>query len=491
MNIELSKFAFAEDFYLITQDHDVSLEIDKRFNEEYISQDVIISTMLIQFLGAFCEKYFTKDDFYVQVQSIYNFNDFKLYLTKFYGHLLLKMKLSDSPKQLLEELDYDTFLQSSKFVNRIKNIVQEHVPDPQKVLNLLGYDNEIISLLLNGSEEDYTKIKTLISYDDNFELKDDSLLALCIIANAYIENYNKQIPDNDVLNNPEEMNVWIKLFMVVIQYYLIAKEKYPQDYLEWKNFIIGNFQFSFIENISDISRSNIKEGFAKGLTLLTYQEVYYRNHLNSYFDIIYNKGYSIGYRSSIIKILQNPLYNKPILPYYTEYCKKHDISEEQQIYLGDISQDSLNSEKETDSLSDILSDIDKQVPDNNTNEHFNLALKASWVKKLYDKLINVYISSNTDFELFCYRLIGKGKPNEVTPIAWIANKQSLVLFIHELGLKKFGWKKIGRIFNKNEKEVNNLKVTKTRMFEDNKELSRDPDISVANLKNIFIELFNR
>lgn len=88
-------------------------------------------------------------------------------------------------------------------------------------------------------------------------------------------------------------------------------------------------------------------------------------------------------------------------------------------------------------------------------------------------------------------MIGKGKPNEVTPIAWIANKQSLVLFIHELGLKKFGWKKIGRIFNKNEKEVNNLKVTKTRMFEDKKKLSRDPDISVANLKKIFIELFNR
>ena len=88
-------------------------------------------------------------------------------------------------------------------------------------------------------------------------------------------------------------------------------------------------------------------------------------------------------------------------------------------------------------------------------------------------------------------MIGKGKPNEVTPIAWIANKQSLVLFIHELGLKKFGWKKIGTIFNKNEKEVNNLKVTKTRMFEDKKKLSRDPDISVANLKKIFIELFNR
>ena len=109
---------------------------------------------------------------------------------------------------------------------------------------------------------------------------------------------------------------------------------------------------------------------------------------------------------------------------------------------------------------DNLSYIDSESPDKDTEQHFGLALKSSEVEYLYNELKGTFLDANTDIRLFCYRLTGKGKPDKIENLKWIADDKSLGVFIQTLGVSKEKcWKKTESFFGT---KTNNIKTSYSR-----------------------------
>lgn len=109
---------------------------------------------------------------------------------------------------------------------------------------------------------------------------------------------------------------------------------------------------------------------------------------------------------------------------------------------------------------DNLSYIDSESPDKDTEQHFGLALKSSEVEYLYNELKGTFLDANTDIRLFCYRLTGKGKPDKIENLKWIADDKSLGVFIQTLGVSKEKcWKKTESFFGT---KTNNIKAYYSR-----------------------------
>lgn len=178
---------------------------------------------------------------------------------------------------LVNFFDYD-FEVFEELSNIIKSVVSEleklHI-NPIKLLKGIGMDDKIIELFLSGKQEDWEIFKKLdIELPENISLK--NLLAITIFIQLYhkIKSKEVEIPNNLIPDDIQEVTISYSIFDKVYQ---IEKEKHPDDYNIWKNYIDDNW----------IIGSEIKDLGVGFLYTLTMIDDCYTDILNRYFDIIY------------------------------------------------------------------------------------------------------------------------------------------------------------------------------------------------------------
>lgn len=316
---------------------------------------------------------------------------------------------------LVNFFDYD-FEVFEELSNIIKSVVSEleklHI-NPIKLLKGIGMDDKIIELFLSGKQEDWEIFKKLdIELPENISLK--NLLAITIFIQLYhkIKSKEVEIPNNLIPDDIQEVTISYSIFDKVYQ---IEKEKHPDDYNIWKNYIDDNW----------IIGSEIKDLGVGFLYTLTMIDDCYTDILNRYFDIIYNTNYSEAYRADVIKILKNEEY-AAILPYYGEYCKKHNISPYKYYYLGDI------SEKHEEISS--LSNINEKSDESEGTDINRLSMPQNFNNSKIDKLSRLLAASGLieakEREYLSY-FLGSGNTalKKSEPITWLGTRYSLKYFI--------------------------------------------------------------
>lgn len=107
-------------------------------------------------------------------------------------------------------------------------------------------------------------------------------------------------------------------------------------------------------------------------------------------------------------------------------------------------------------------DVDTEIDDNKKVSHFNMPLNGEQVKYLYNELKGIYIANDTDFDLFCYCLIGKSKPEQIGKIIWLKGKENLVVFIGLLAESSQKWKLTENFFIIPKQNLKNLATYYTR-----------------------------
>lgn len=336
---------------------------------------------------------------------------------------------------LVNFFDYD-FEVFEELSNIIKSVVSEleklHI-NPIKLLKGIGMDDKIIELFLSGKQEDWEIFKKLdIELPENISLK--NLLAITIFIQLYhkIKSKEVEIPNNLIPDDIQEVTISYSIFDKVYQ---IEKEKHPDDYNIWKNYIDDNW----------IIGSEIKDLGVGFLYTLTMIDDCYTDILNRYFDIIYNTNYSEAYRADVIKILKNEEY-AAILPYYGEYCKKHNISPYKYYYLGDI------SEKHEEISS--LSNINEKSDESEGTDINRLSMPQNFNNSKIDKLSRLLAASGLieakEREYLSY-FLGSGNTalKKSEPITWLGTRYSLKYFIDKLyynGKQSNRWKSVANIF---------------------------------------------
>ena len=472
MDKKILEYKFIDDYNKIQNDEKSIEKIAALLNQSVVEpHNIQEATFLFMMLSQACNKHFQFKDFIAQ--ALYVVNECGQEMSEKLENLSINGMLTAPYDETPNELDYDTFLFMSDLAKKTIKTMEGCVPEPRNTLRLLKLDDKSIDLLLHGEEEDWLEMKNRLA-NDSEDMNRKKLLFLTLFAMAQVEKTSivKEM-------SMAEAKIMSVLALIPYTFFQRAKTEYPDDYTVWKNFVLKDFDYTFIQIDSNTMQ---EDGIAKALVLFTWVDSNYKNFLNNLFNVIYNNNYSEGYRTSVLQMLQDKDFNKPILPYYSEYCEKHNIDIESRIYLGDIPE--INAD-ETKNHDYVLSKIKQENPDPNVDGHFGLALDAETIEDIFNHLKGMYLSPDTDIWLFCYRLTGKGKPEKLLVINWIGGDKSLAFFINKLGLNKLYWKKISAFFNLSGKEIkeSTLKSIHSRLFKPDGELDSD-DKNTLQLKNI-------
>lgn len=211
------------------------------------------------------------------------------------------------------------------------------------------------------------------------------------------------------------------------------------------NFIIKFYfwiYFLFIEN----RRNGISYNF---IQFITY--VYTNSNVSTTVAI---------HVSELIEFIieEYPQCEEPIKKYY--HLAKRDLD----VLLPIKIQKKLSPYRDEENTTTTLKLLcfDDEDSDSDTNEHFNLPLKGTQVEYLYNELKGIYISNHTNFDLFCYRLIGKKKPQKLEKITWKKGKETLAVFIGLLTDNHRKWVLTKSIFDLPKEENDNFAVYYTR-----------------------------
>lgn len=369
-------------------------------------------------------------------------------------------KLTDTEYRKIIK-DFDSFKELSIIVRFVFKSLKKLEIDALQIFKDLYIDDEIVKALLSGEKDEWVKYKDWeINHPE--EIKEKTCIALMIFILIFLKIKERNIPPIKWEIPPLFMYIYATIGCRV---YEKVKSEYPDDYRAWQNYITDN-----IISIFDRKNANML------INIYGIIELGYKNYLENFFDVIYNKHYTNDYRKNITRSLKRKEF-AAILPYYEEYCKENNISPDRYYYLGDI------PEKHEESRE--LSFIDSESPDKDTEQHFGLALKSSEVEYLYNELKGTYLDASTDIRLFCYRLTGKGKPDKIEKLKWVSDDDSLAVFIRHLGVSKDKcWQKTESFFgNKNE----NLKSRYHRLTKQKGKLKVN-DINLINLDNILASI---
>ena len=369
-------------------------------------------------------------------------------------------KLTDTEYRKIIK-DFDSFKELSIIVRFVFKSLKKLEIDALQIFKDLYIDDEIVKALLSGEKDEWVKYKDWeINHPE--EIKEKTCIALMIFVLIFLKIKERNIPPIKGEIPPLFMYIYTTIGCRV---YEKVKNEYPDDYRAWQNYITDN-----ILSIFDRKNANML------INMYGIIELAYKNYLENFFDVIYNKHYTNDYRKNITRSLKRKEF-AAILPYYEEYCKENNISPDRYYYLGDI------PEKHEESRG--LSFIDSESPDKDTEQHFGLALKSNQVEYLYNELKGTYLDASTDIRLFCYRLTGKGKPDKIEKLKWVSDDDSLAVFIRHLGVSKDKcWQKTESFFgNKNE----NLKSRYHRLTKQKGKLKVN-DINLINLDNILASI---
>lgn len=341
-------------------------------------------------------------------------------------------KLTDTEYRKIIK-DFDSFKELSIIVRFVFKSLKKLEIDALQIFKDLYIDDEIVKALLSGEKDEWVKYKDWeINHPE--EIKEKTCIALMIFVLIFLKIKERNIPPIKWEIPPLFMYIYATIGCRV---YEKVKSEYPDDYRAWQNYITDN-----ILSIFDRKNANML------INMYGIIELAYKNYLENFFDVIYNKHYTNDYRKNITRSLKRKEF-AAILPYYEEYCKENNISPDRYYYLGDIPEKHEESRR--------LSFIDSESPDKDTEQHFGLALKSSEVEYLYNELKGTFLDANTDIRLFCYRLTGKGKPDKIENLKWIADDKSLGVFIQTLGVSKEKcWKKTESFFGT---KTNNIKTS--------------------------------
>lgn len=472
MNEKFLGYKFIDDYNKIQNDEKSIEKIKELLNQRVVEpHNIQEATFLFIILSQACKKHFQPKD--LIAQAVYIVNECGQKMFDKLENLTINGILTAPYDEAPNELDYETFLFMSDLAKKTIKTMEGYVPEPRNTLRLLQLDDKSIDLLLHGEEKDWLEMKNRLA-NDSEDMNRKKLLFLTLFAMAQVENTStaKEM-------SLEEAKIISVPALIPYTFFQRAKTEYPDDYTAWKNFVLKDFDYALIQIDSN---TMLEDGIAKALVLFTWVDSNYKKFLDNLFDVIYNNNYSDEYRTSVLQMLQDKDFNKPILPYYSEYCEKHNIDIESRIYLGDIPEIQTDKTKDSDY---VLSKLKLENPDPNVGEHFGLALDTETIEDIFNELKGIYLSPDTDIWLFCYRLTGKGKPEKLSVINWIGGDKSLALFINKLGLNKRRWKKICTFFNLSGSEIveGTLKSYHSRLFKPNRELDSD-DKNTLQLKNI-------
>lgn len=369
-------------------------------------------------------------------------------------------KLTDTEYRKIIK-DFDSFKELSIIVRFVFKSLKKLEIDALQIFKDLYIDDEIVKALLSGEKDEWVKYKDWeINHPE--EIKEKTCIALMIFVLIFLKIKERNIPPIKWEIPPLFMYIYATIGCRV---YEKVKSEYPDDYRAWRNYITDN-----ILSIFDRKNANMQ------INIYGIIELGYKNYLENFFDVIYNKHYTNDYRKNITRSLKRKEF-AAILPYYEEYCKENNISPDRYYYLGDIPEKHEESRR--------LSFIDSESPDKDTEQHFGLVLKSNQVEYLYNELKGTYLDASTDIRLFCYRLTGKGKPDKIEKLKWVSDDDSLAVFIRHLGVSKDKcWQKTESFFgNKNE----NLKSRYHRLTKQKGKLKVN-DINLINLDNILASI---
>ena len=334
---------------------------------------------------------------------------------------------------LVNFFDFETFKELSNIIKSVSSELEKLHTSLITILKGMGMDDKIIELFLSGKQEDWEILKALqVKLPEEISFK--NLVAVTIFIQLYFKVKSKEIeiPDIHIPIDNQNLDVAFGAFDKVYQ---MEKKKHPDDYNIWKNYIVDN----------QIIGSEIKDQKINILYNLTVIDGRYTDVLNRYFDVIYNINYSEAYRADIIKLLKNEEY-AAILPYYGEYCKKHNISPYKYYYLGDISE----KHEEISSLSNI-----NEKSDESEGADINrLSMPQNFNNSKIDKLSRLLAASGLieakEREYLSY-FLGSGNTalKKSEPITWLGTRYSLKYFIDKLyynGKQSNRWKSVANIF---------------------------------------------
>lgn len=363
-------------------------------------------------------------------------------------------KLTDTEYRKIIK-DFDSFKELSIIVRFVFKSLKKLEIDALQIFKDLYIDDEIVKALLSGEKDDWVKYKDWeINHPE--EIKEKTCIALMIFVLTFLKIKERNIPP--IKGEIPSLFMYIDA-TIGCRVYEKVKSEYPDDYRAWRNYITDN-----ILSIFDRKNANMP------INIYGIIELGYKNYLENFFDVIYNKHYTNDYRKNITRSLKRKEF-AAILPYYEEYCKENNISPDRYYYLGDIPEKHEESRR--------LSFIDSESPDKDTEQHFGLALKSSEVEYLYNELKGTFLDASTDIRLFCYRLTGKGKPDKIENLKWIADDKSLGVFIQTLGVSKEKcWKKTESFFGT---KTNNIKASYSR----NTDLKGSLQTNETNSKKIY------
>lgn len=351
-------------------------------------------------------------------------------------------------------IDYNTFSEISNILNSVESGLKEYDISLKKIFGQLNISGENLNLFLSGKEEDFKRFQEI-----EFDLSNDVdkisyMLIMCLYA--YYISFVIEKPSPGV-QGPFHYLLVKTLGQLNIKKFYELKSLHLDKYYMWKDYILDNIT----KSLQIMIRDDV-DPFVRIVYVMTISDIIGMDSLNHYFHIINSRqSYSDKYRNQVIYFLKLEEYSV-IRPYYEEYCKTHNIPVEKAYYIGQ------NITKVVEEHENRLLVTKNERPDADKNEHFCLALDFGKVEEIYNRLNGCYISSDTDINLFCYRLTGKNRPKgELSKIHWIADIKSLVLFIKRVLRQNYGsWKKTCMFFDCGSEVLseNRLKVTASRIL---------------------------
>lgn len=353
--------------------------------------------------------------------------------------------------------DLESFLKLSQTIKGVVKNAEQMGLSPERCLKPLCFNDEAMRLLLSGEEKDWPRYKELEEEEMQHTTQEptrqmlvhSNLLVFLLgasVGNAAAhesKNQDNINQDDEVIDIDDTMLICLALFRI----YKKIQNDYPDDYKKWRNHILVLEQYSIL-----LLMDEVKDKEQLCLLKYTALEIYQKEFLTMCFDVLHNPLYSQQYKEYMINMLQKKGF-AVLLPYYNQYCQEQNIPLEQRYSLGNIPNEHIVHED--------LFDIDSEKPDEDKDQHFGLSFKFDTVKYLFDNIKGAYIDPDTDIRLFCYRLTGKGKPDKITYLKWIADEKSLAFFIRRLGVCKNNcWQKTEAFFGNN---ANNLKTAYFRL----------------------------
>lgn len=353
--------------------------------------------------------------------------------------------------------DLESFLKLSQTIKSIVKEAEQTGLSPERFLKPLCFNDEAMILLLSGEEKDWPRYKELeeekmqqTTQEPTRQMLVHSNLLIFLSGVSVGKAAVHEGKNQDNINQNDEVidiDYIILKLLLLFRVYKKIQNDYPDDYKKWRNHVLALEQYNITQFMDEL-----KDKEKLLLFVFRILEIHQKELLNICFDVLHNPLYSQQYKEDMINILQKKEFTI-LLPYYYQHCQEQNIPLEQRYSLGNTPNEYIVHED--------LSYIDSERPDKNKEQHFGLSFKFDTVKYLFDNIKGTYIDPDTDIRLFCYRLTGKGKPDKITYLKWVADEKSLAFFIKRLGVSKINcWQKTETFFGNN---ANNLKTIYSRL----------------------------